>query len=489
MRIPNGNGKTVPGRQSDPSQPNYPGKKSSVCRWSAGLAAAAVLFGFGSQVKAQNPILPHIYAADPSAHVWPNDPNTLWLYTSHDVPGTNNHQSMNGYHVFSTQDLVNWVDHGRVLGVENVAWAISHAWAIDAVFWKGKYYLVYCMVERETGMFRTGLAASDRPQGPFTDIGFIKGVEWGQDPALFVDDDNTPYLFWGSGGNAYGVRLSDDLMSAIPGTTVKLTQQLTDVFEGPWVHKYNGTYYLSYPGLPGGKWPEEMYYATAQSPLGPYTTQGKYIGSFALQSGTNHGSFVKFKDRWIAFYHSAWGSAGKSEVRSVMADFVTYDNKGKISPVIPSKNGISNGVPPRVTIRLEAENGPAAGGRLDDTRVETAHSGYSGSGYVTGFRTSHAYVRVLAQTAGKSSYRLRIRYRAEADTPIWLLLNETRLNGDNETYKTVALPKSDTFVTYEVGLATLSAGDNLLSLGSKDPAHDTLAVDAIELVYEPHPLN
>ncbi|MDP4189774.1 MAG: hypothetical protein Q8905_17135, partial [Bacteroidota bacterium] len=38
---------------------------------------------------AQNPIITHIYAADPSAHVWPGDTTMLWLYTSHDTPGTN----------------------------------------------------------------------------------------------------------------------------------------------------------------------------------------------------------------------------------------------------------------------------------------------------------------------------------------------------------------------------------------------------------------
>lgn len=452
-----------------------------------GIAATATM-STANIACAQNPILPHVYAADPSAHVWPHDPKTLWLYTSHDIPNTNNHQTMNGYRVFSTQDLVNWVDHGRVLAVENVPWAIGHAWAIDAVLWKGKYYLVYCMVERETGMFRTGLATSDRPEGPFNDIGFIKNVDWGQDPALFVDDDNKPYLFWGSGGNAYGALLTDDLMEAVPGTTVKLTPQLKEVFEGPWVHKYKGTYYLSYPGLPDGKWPEEMYYATAKSPLGPYTSQGKYIGSFAMQSGTNHGSFVEFNKQWIAFYHSAWGSGGKSEVRSLMADFATHDKNGKILPIIPSKNGISNGIPNKVTIRLEAENGFPAGGKLDDVKVEKTLTGFSGAGYVTGFRTKHSYGRVLAEVARESKYRMRIRYQAKEDTQIWILSNETRLNGDNETHKNITLPASTGFVTKDIGLVTLDEGANHISFGVQNKKDHSLAIDTIELVYEPHPL-
>ena len=50
---------------------------------------------------AQNPIFTHVFTADPSPHVWPND-DRLWVYTSHDEPGSNNHYGMTGYHAFST---------------------------------------------------------------------------------------------------------------------------------------------------------------------------------------------------------------------------------------------------------------------------------------------------------------------------------------------------------------------------------------------------
>ena len=95
--------------------------------------------------NAQNPLISHFYSADPSAHVWPSDSNTLWLYVSHDEPGTNHHATMFDYHVLSTRDLIHWTDHGRVLSVDDVDWAVSHAWAIDAAFWNDKYYLVFCM--------------------------------------------------------------------------------------------------------------------------------------------------------------------------------------------------------------------------------------------------------------------------------------------------------------------------------------------------------
>ncbi len=86
-----------------------------------------------SSANARNPLITHIYAADPLAHIWPDDPNTLWLYTSQDAPGTNHHATMFDYHVFSTTDLVHWTDHGRVFSVDDADWDyyISHnnTWA------------------------------------------------------------------------------------------------------------------------------------------------------------------------------------------------------------------------------------------------------------------------------------------------------------------------------------------------------------------------
>ena len=128
----------------------------------------------------------------------------------------------------------------------------------------------------------------------------------------------------------------------MPGTITNLPAQLSNVFEGPWVHKYNGKYYLSYPGLPEGKWPEHMYYAVADHPLGPYTYKGQYMGRFKLQSGTNHGSIIRYKDRWIFFYHSAWVSDGMSECRNLMADFLTYRDDGTIVPMEPTTAAQSN---------------------------------------------------------------------------------------------------------------------------------------------------
>ncbi len=397
------------------------------------LFSTAAFVLIGNVIFAQNPFITHIYAADPSAHVWPSDTSTLWLYTSHDTPGTNHHATMFGYHVFSTTDLVNWTDHGRVLSVDDVNWAADYAWAIDAVYRNGKYFLIFCMHETETGMFRTGIASSDVPQGPFTNIGYIKGVEWGQDPAVFVDNDNRAYLYWGSGGSCMAAELNDDLLSIKPETKVELTKQLFEVFEGPWVHKYQGKYYLSYPALPKGNWPEEMYYAVSEKPLGPYIFKGNYIPKFEGQAGTNHGSIVQYKGKWIAFHHSAMVSKGKSEVRSLMADCLTYNPDGTIKPIVPSPKGISNGEKPTCKIWLEAENGKAAGGKRVGTQIEQSTQGYSGKGYVSGFDKRYDFVQVLAQVGEDTKANLKVRLRADADFAADILVWPNMLDGWNGT--------------------------------------------------------
>lgn len=416
-----------------------------------------------------NPLIPTVFAADPSAHVW-DDKGTLWLYTSHDQPGTTTHDTMQSYHVFSSTDMVNWIDYGCVLSLENVPWAISHMWAIDACHRHGKYYLVFCAIEAATGMFRTGLAVSDLPQGPFRNIGYIQGVEHGQDPALFVDDDNTPYLFWGAGGSCRACQLSDDLLQAIPGTEVDLTRQLTWVYEGPFVHKYQDKYYLTYPGLYEGQWPEHMYYATADKPLGPYTFGGEYIPVFDGQAGTNHGSVIEFKGKWYALHHSMWVS-GNSTARSLMCDEVHYNPDGTIQPIYPNRNGVSSTETGEtvgtVTILLDAAGAPAMRGELRGAHAAASVPGYWGEGYVTGFENSYVGLVVMAQSCIARTCRLKVRLNNPGGpVRIKALFNDVAIfDKESEDYafdRHFEFPHTDGWQEYDMGLVHLNVGENRL---------------------------
>ena len=58
-----------------------------------------------------NPLIRHMFTADPSARVFDGK---LYLYTSHDRDDSdiNAHFDMTDWHVFSTDNLTQWVDHG-----------------------------------------------------------------------------------------------------------------------------------------------------------------------------------------------------------------------------------------------------------------------------------------------------------------------------------------------------------------------------------------
>jgi hypothetical protein len=67
-----------------------------------------------------NPFIKHLYTADPSAHVWAD--GRLYVYASHDIDPPRGCDLMDEYHVFSTNDMVNWTDHGEILRASQVPW-------------------------------------------------------------------------------------------------------------------------------------------------------------------------------------------------------------------------------------------------------------------------------------------------------------------------------------------------------------------------------
>lgn len=346
-----------------------------------------------------NPALDHVYLADPSAHVFED---RLYVYVSYDQPETNTHDSMVSYHCVSTDDLKRWVDHGQIMHLNDVEWAISHMWAIDCNFWNGKYYLTYCAIDKETSFFKTGIGVSNRPEGPFKDMGKVKGVEWGQDPGFLIDNEK-PYLVWGGRGEILIAELENDLMAVKPETIRNLSNDLGG-YEGPFLHKYANRYYLTYPTLDNEKWPQRMAYGVAESPLGPYKNMGVYIDEYEGNSGTIHGSCVEFKGQWYAFYHSAWVS-GRATSRSLMIDKLEYEADGRIKPIIPSKDGAVPG-PTSFEIVLDA-----AAGKLWQTAIEKDSSNYSGHGYVTGFGMQERGFSVIADFGRKQKYSVILRYR------------------------------------------------------------------------------
>mgnify|MGYP000870397164 CR=1 FL=1 len=78
---------------------------------------------------AQNPLIMDQFTADPTARVFEG---RVYVYPSHDVNCGTNWFCMKDYHVFSSENLVDWTDHGMIVSQEQVAWvdaAQNSMWA------------------------------------------------------------------------------------------------------------------------------------------------------------------------------------------------------------------------------------------------------------------------------------------------------------------------------------------------------------------------
>jgi arabinoxylan arabinofuranohydrolase len=305
------------------------------------LAATGVAFAGEAGAKAPftfkyegNPLVRHISSTDPDAHVWDGE---VWVYTSQDhamQPGDEHeYVHMDGYHVFSSRDLVNWTDHGEIMHSRDIPWSKGGwLWAPGAARKDGKYFLYY-PIKDPGDTWRIGVAIGDTPAGPFKDIGHpIAGTE-GIDPAVFIDDDGQAYLYC---GDAWVAKLKPNMtelaepLRRIDYAPAAVTEdKLRKSVEGTYMHKRNGIYYFSYvnPHNPVN----QGYYGMGKSPYGPF----EWKGVMAHPAGPQfHHSVVEFKGQWYDFYHVGGNSrkpAGYKGVRRLAVfDKLYYNDDGTI---------------------------------------------------------------------------------------------------------------------------------------------------------------
>jgi len=313
---------------------------------------------------AQNPFIRHVFTADPSARVFDG---RVYVYASHDLDDQEDYR-MTDYHVFSSDDLVNWQDHGVALDVADVSWA-RYLYAPDAAYspTTGKYYLYFPDSGRGIGV-----AVSDSPTGPFVDaLGAplvnkdtpgVEDVDWVFDPSVFVDDDGQPYLYFGgglpgTGDNARVIRLGDDMISLEDASATTIV--VPDFFEAAFVHKREGKYYLSY-STTFENHSAYIDYMVSDAPMAGWTYGGTVLPNPPRnQNNNNHHSIAEFDGRWLVFYHNRKlaGETGYGVYqRSITMDELTYDAAGNIVQVEPSLDGSVTQVEPLdAFVRIEAE--------------------------------------------------------------------------------------------------------------------------------------
>ena len=308
-----------------------------------------------------NPLLPdNCFLPDAEAHLMSD--GRLYLYGSWDISGNNDYCSRE-VHCFSTNDMINWIDHGAVFRNDEsfvgLTWAKdSFLYAPDAIEKDGKYYLYICGNNGEEGV-----AVADSPAGPFSvaerlDIADESGI----DPAVFVDDDGRAYYLWGQ-FSLNGGELSSDMKSLIP-ESVKgniITEYEHGFHEGASLRKRNGKYYLVYTDITRGR-ATCMSYAVSDFPLGPYKKGGVIIDNVYCDPSTwnNHGSIAEYNGQWYVFYHRS--SQNRNTCRRVCAEPIFFDKDGYIREVEQTSQGASvplcayESIPARAACRIMGES-------------------------------------------------------------------------------------------------------------------------------------
>lgn len=312
-------------------------------------ALSTLLIGYAGVLSAQNPIIQTAYTADPAPMVF-ND--RLYVYTSHDEDDST-WFTMNNWKLFSTNDMVNWTDHGVILSYTDFDWAKRDAWAAQCIERNGKFFMYVPMISKTNNKGAIGVAVGDSPFGPFHDpLGKpLVQSEWGDiDPTVFIDDDGQAHMYWGNPKLKY-VKLNEDMIS-YSGNIVEVPmaeesfgkregnpERPTKYEEGPWLYKRKNLYYLFWPG---GALPEFVGYSTSKSPQGPW----KYGGIIMPAEGksfTNHPGVIDFRGKTYFFYHNGALPGGSGFTRSVSVQELEFNKDGSISP-FKMTNGITKAI-------------------------------------------------------------------------------------------------------------------------------------------------
>ncbi len=293
---------------------------------------------------AQNPIIRDQFSADPSARVFDGK---VYLYPSHDIlaneeRGRPGWFCMEDYHVFSSENLTDWTDHGVIVSQEKVPWVNSKAyamWAPDCIENNGKYYFYFPAPANDSTLgrgFSIGVAVSDNPYGPFTPqpkpIKNARGI----DPNVFIDKDGQAYLYWAA-RNFYVAKLKEDMLELASEPQIIEGLPNKGLKEGPFMFERHGIYYLTYPHVPDST--ERLEYAIGDNPMGPFKITGVIMDE-KPGCWTNHQSIIDYKNQWYLFYHHNDLSPNFDKNRSVRIDSLSFNEDGTIKKVIPTLRGV-----------------------------------------------------------------------------------------------------------------------------------------------------
>jgi len=292
-----------------------------------------------------NPVLAG-YNADPNVTVFDG---TFYIYPTTDGFAS---WASTSFSVFSSTNLVQWSNRGIILDVpKDLTWATSHAWAPSIVRVGGTYFFYF------SADSQLGVATGSSPTGPFKDaLGkpLATTRQYGPqsiDPYAFIDDDGTPYLYFGSGSDGLRVvKLNADMIS-LAGTPANISPSgASGTLEGSVMFKRNGTYYLAWSEGDTRTATYQMAYARAQSPLGPFTRLGVILQQDTTLGilGPGGGTILAIpsRDEYYLVYHRFKIPGGDGTHRETCIDRMSFGSDGTIAAVKPTLEGLQTAVLP-----------------------------------------------------------------------------------------------------------------------------------------------
>ena len=346
-----------------------------------------LLLGAPLMVAAQNPIIRDQFSADPTARVFNG---RVYLYPSHDIfPPEGQRQDwfcMEDYHVFSSENLTDWTDHGVIVTQNQVPWVRPNSysmWAPDCVERNGKYYFYFPSAPNGAMRgFGVGVAIADRPEGPFIpEPEPIKGIN-GIDPCVLQASDGNAYIFWGAGRCAKLKPNMKELADDTPTEKVKFGEREFEMMgvnclkdlpnrqaEGPFAFEYNGNYYLTYPYV--REKTEVLGYAMSKNPMGPYEYKGLIMAEQPNGCWTNHHSIINYKGQWYLFYHHNYLSPNDDKRRSACIEKLFFNADGTIQEVKQTLRGVGIN---KATEKIEIDRFSAASSDVTEELIDTVNT-------------------------------------------------------------------------------------------------------------------
>ena len=440
-----------------------------------------------------NPVMVQRFGADPWALVYGD---RVYLYMTGDEPvtkdgekpKTNDYSNIVTLRVLSSDDLVNWTDHGsvRVAGGSGAAKWASNSWAPCAA-WKnigGKDRFFLYFANSGGGI---GVLAADSPTGPFTDpIGkplvsrntpTCASVTWLFDPAVLVDEDGRAYLYFGGGvpegkqadpGTARVAKLGADMVS-LDGDPAVISPPW--LFEDSGINRFGDTYVYSYcsnfsvpaAGSPQGFGSGEIVYMTSGSPMGPFTYAGRVLknpGFFFGVGGNNHHCMFSFRDRWYITYHAAtldrdmgWNAG----YRSVFVDRLELNEKGLPAPSKGTLAGVAQLKPLDPYAAVPGATAVSMAGAT--TELADAGDRKAGTGAMMALSTAlDGWVAVAGAgfgEAGAESVRLTVR----SEVPARIEIIPDSAEGEPAAVLEIPACETDTDVTAELSVPLAGTHD------------------------------